>query len=196
MNSDLEYLYLDVNFSDDCKTVIMKLGVFMYTEKLGLNGGQLRGEEGLTFLKNNVHGRQPELVNYFWMFGPDETYTLPFELIVQIPPIKDVKFKHNKFDRKRRAFKTSMMSIPCVTKIPKQITLKMLRDLLATGDVKLSIDRPILSIQEKAKVEAIRNYLEEQKNAPETTTNETIDEHFTTLNTYIFKISNAQSSSK
>ena len=118
-NSDIEYLYLDVKFNDACTELTMKLSVFMYTEKLGLDGGSLKGEEALTFLKSTFHGRQPEIINYFWLFTPDTKYEeFGVELVVVIPSIKDVKFKYNLFDRKRRQLKTSMMSIPCV-KIPK-----------------------------------------------------------------------------
>lgn len=119
MNSDKEYLYLDVKFNDECTEITMKLAVFMYTENLGLDGGSLTGEDALKFIKNTIHGSQPELINYFWLFQPDTKYEdFGVELNVVIPSIKDVKFKHNKFDRKRRQLKTSMMSIPCV-KIPK-----------------------------------------------------------------------------
>lgn len=120
MNSDKEYLYLDVKFNDECTAITIKLAVFMYTEKLGLDGGSLTGEDALKFLKSTVHGNQPEFVNFFWLFHPDTKYEeFGVELNVVIPPIKDVKFKHNKFDsRKRRKLQTSMMSIPCA-KMPK-----------------------------------------------------------------------------
>jgi hypothetical protein len=119
MNSDTGYLYLDVTFNPECTEVNMKLGVFMYTEKLGFNGGKLTGDDALYFLKNTNYGRQPDLINYFWLFSPDAKMSdLPYnKLTVEIPPIKDIKFKNNKFDRKRRAFKTLMMSIPCVKKL-------------------------------------------------------------------------------
>lgn len=114
MNPDREYLYLDVKFNDSCTTVTIKIGVFMYTQKLGLTGGDLIGEEAFDFLKNTIDGKQPDLINFFMLFGADTTYEeLNLELTVNIPSIHDVKFKNNKFDRKRRAFKTSMMSIPC-----------------------------------------------------------------------------------
>jgi hypothetical protein len=136
MNSDQEYLYIDVTFNAACTEVTMKLGVFMFTEKLGLKGGSLEGEEALQFLKSTVHGKQPDLINYFWLFNPDaKVIDFGMSLTVIIPPIQDVKFKHNKFDRKRRAFKTSMMSIPCV-QIPKNPKTDV-----TESDIKTALER-------------------------------------------------------
>lgn len=144
MNSDIGYLYLDVTFNPECTEVNMKLGVFMYTEKLGFNGGKLTDEDALHFLKNTNHGRQPDLINYFWLFGPDaKMEDLPYDkLTVEIPPIKDVKYKDNKFDRKRRKFATSMMSIPCVKQL-KVITADDLQQAAATVTDELKKDKTI-----------------------------------------------------
>jgi hypothetical protein len=131
MNSDLEYLYLDVKFNDQCTKMTVNFGIFMYIDKLGLKGGSLEGEDAFKFLKSTIHGSQPDLINYFWMFSPDAAYNdLNIDLTVVIPPITDVKFKHNKFDRKRSALKSAMMSIPCVKKLKINPTQSDLADAL------------------------------------------------------------------
>lgn len=121
MNLDNTYLYLNVSFSDECTAANIKLGVFMYTKQLGYKGGKLEGEDALYFLKNTTHGKQPDLINYFWLFSPDSQLTdLPYKVLtVEIPPITDVKFRHNKFDKKKNKMIMSMMSIPIVKKLKK-----------------------------------------------------------------------------
>lgn len=117
MNTDLEYLYLDVAVSDNKADILMKLGVFMYVPSLGLKGGQLKGAEAANFLKQTNHGMQPDLINYSWLFAPEvSATTFPLNSVtVEIPSVHDVKFKHNKFDRKRRrVIKSALMSIPSV----------------------------------------------------------------------------------
>ena len=116
MNSDLEYLYLDISFNDECTVMNLNLGSFMYVSKLGLGGGTLYNEEAFEFLKSTIYGQQQDMCNFSILFAPDAEYSsLNVDLSVKIPSIKDVKFKNNKFRRNKR--KHISAPVPC--KSPK-----------------------------------------------------------------------------
>jgi hypothetical protein len=96
----------------------LKLGFFLFEPSLGLNGGTLRKENAFKFLKSTIYGRQPELCNFAIMFGPDATYdSLNVDITVEIPPISEVKFKHNKFLSNKRKFKNGVIPLPTKRKL-------------------------------------------------------------------------------
>lgn len=99
---NLEYLHLNVSVDEVCTTMSIKLGFFLYEPSLGLAGGTLHNEAAFQFLKYTIYGKQSDIINFNIMFGPDTTYNPQLKLIVEIPPINDVKFKDRKFLRYKR----------------------------------------------------------------------------------------------
>lgn len=158
MNSDFEHLYLDVHYNEDCTEALMKLSIFMFHHKLGLKGGKLEGDEALKFLKSTSHGKQPDLINYFYLFSPESMEEMPIKITVEIPGVKDVRYRHNKFDRKKRGFKAATMSIPCIKTTIR--TLDELKKLFDGMDPKVKDQGQKLTTDQKEVVATVREYLE------------------------------------
>lgn len=142
MDIDNNYLFMSANFNETCTELKMELGSYFYIPPNG-NTEEMQGQAALDFLKQTSHGQQPELSNFaVLMFSPDiTTEDLDYNLSVKIPEVKDVLYKKNKYDnKKKRKVVGESMTIPSIKmlKIKEKWTLdKYNQEILVNPELTL-----------------------------------------------------------